>query len=224
MAIYIIMAILVIAVHLIAIKKRLRYVKSISKVFLIPYLFMTFLVLTETNGVIVPGRGLLMAALVFYTLGDLLLEFEKEGMFRIGGISFSVGHILYSAFFLSHGFSFAMAVLFIGIWALIYIFLFEDKMRALRPNSTPYLIYAIIVMLLGVSVGATDFGGNWIAKMIAVAGTVSFAFSDALVIIRETDDTKNEEERVADDLLIMVTYIGANILLLSSVALVSVMA
>ena len=40
----------------------------------------------------------------------------------------------------------------------------------------------------------------------------------------EIDDTKNEEERVSDDLLIMVTYIGANILLLSSVALLAVMA
>ena len=78
-------------------------------------------------------------------------------------------------------------------------------------------------MILGIAVGAADFGGNWIAKMIAVAGTLSFAFSDALVIIRQTKDTGEEEKR-DDDLLIMVTYIGANILLLSSISLLDVMA
>ena len=78
-------------------------------------------------------------------------------------------------------------------------------------------------MILGIAVGATDFSGNWIAKMIAVAGTLSFAFSDALVIIRQTKD-KSEKEKKDDDLLIRVTYIGANILLLSSISLLEVMA
>ena len=222
MAIYIIMAILVIAVHLIAIKKRLRYVKSISKVFLIPYLYLTFLVVTESFGVIVPNRGLLMTALIFYTLGDLLLEFERDITFKLGGVSFSIGHVLYAIFFMMHGFSLGVGVLFIGIWMLIYIFLFEPQLKYAKPNTTLYIAYATFVMILGIAVGSADFGGNWIAKMIAVAGTVAYGFSDALVIIRQTRD-KDEEEMVNDDILIMVTYIGANILLLSSVTLLSIM-
>ena len=105
----------------------------------------------------------------------------------------------------------------------IYIFLFEQEIKDAKPNSTLYIVYASIVMILGIAVGAADFGGNWIAKMIAVAGTLSFAFSDALVIIRQTKDTGEEEKR-DDDLLIMITYIGANILLLSSISLLDVMA
>ncbi len=223
MAVYIVIAILVIAVHLIAIEKQNRYVKTISKVFIIPYLYLAFLVFTESFGVIVAGRELLMAALAFYTLGDLLLEFDKKNMFLYGGASFSVGHVLYAIFFMMHGFSLGWGVLFIGIWFFIYIFLFEDEIKDAKPNSTLYIAYASIVMILGIAVGATDFSGNWIAKMIAVAGTLSFAFSDALVIIRQTKD-KSEKEKKDDDLLIMVTYIGANILLLSSISLLEVMA
>ena len=223
MAIYILIAILVIAVHLIAIKKQNRYVKSISKVFIIPYLYLAFLVFTESFGLIVPNRGLFMTALLFYTLGDLLLELEKKNTFMLGGISFSIGHVLYAIFFMMRGFSLSMGVLFIGIWAFIYIFLFEQEIKDAKPNSTLYIVYASIVMILGIAVGAADFGGNWIAKMIAVAGTLSFAFSDALVIIRQTKDTGEEEKR-DDDLLIMITYIGANILLLSSISLLDVMA
>lgn len=223
MAVYIAIAVLIIVIHLVAVKMQYRYVKSVSKVCLIPYIFLAFLVFTESFGASVPRMPLLMTALAFYTLGDLLLEFNKESLFRLGGISFSVGHILYAAYFLSMGFSLGMGILFIGIWVLVYIFLFEPQMKALKPNSTEYFVYACIVMLLGIAVGAADFGGNWMAKMIAVAGTLSYGFSDALVIIRQSRN-ESEKEKVDDDLLIMVTYIGANILLLASITLSVVMA
>ncbi len=216
MALYIAIPIVIIAIHLIAIKKEWREVKSVSKVFLIPYIFLAFSAVTGSLNIRVPHMGLLMAVMAFYTLGDLLLEFNK--LFTYGGLSFAIGHILYSAFFLLDGYSMGLGLIFIGIWVFIYIFLFEPELKFARPNSTKYLIYAVFVMILGVAVGAADFGSNWFAKILAFAGTLSYAFSDALVIIRQCRD-ESKQEKTEDDLLIMVTYIGANILLLAGITL-----
>ena len=216
MAIYVALPILIIALHLVAIKKGWRVVKSVSKVLIMPYLFLAFSAFTGSKGIYVPCSGLLAATVVLYTIGDLLLEFDNA--FLYGGISFSIGHVLYSAAFLSFGYSMGWGLIFIGLWMFIYIFLFEPVLVKARPNSTKYILYATFVAMLGISVGAADFNGAWLAKVVAVAGTLCFAFSDALVIIRQTSD-QSEEERVDDDLLIMATYVGANILLFSSIAL-----
>ncbi len=222
--IYILIPALIIAIHLLALKKRMSLVKSFTKVLIIPYIFLCFLVIIESFGRSLEFVNLLISALALYTAGDLLLEFRSGKAFIIGGLLFSLGHVLYALFFLLHGFSIPAAVLFAGIYILLYAALFSPHLKKESKDTTAYVAYAIFVMFLGVAAGSADFAGNWIAKTSAVFGALSYAFSDALVIIRQTSDKDDAKALLNDDLLIMVTYIGANILLLSSITLYTVMA
>ena len=60
----------VVIAHLAAISKGMDALKSGTKIFLIPLMFVAFNSVAAAGGIHVDNIGLLMAVLLFYTLGD----------------------------------------------------------------------------------------------------------------------------------------------------------
>lgn len=203
--------IVVIATHLIALYKGIDALKRGTKVLLIPLMFVAFNSVASASGIHVDNIGLLMAALLFYTAGDILVEVgHKKNFFYAGALSFTIGHILYALLFALFGIALDMVVMYIGLWFLGFILLFTHVLDSREEETNYYIAYAACVAVMGVAIGGAVFN-SMVAQVVATSGAVSFAFSDSLIILR-----RRQAEDRQDDMLIMLTYIGANILLLSS--------
>ncbi len=201
----------VVIAHLAAISKGMDALKSGTKIFLIPLMFVAFNSVAAAGGIHVDNIGLLMAVLLFYTLGDILLEINTNKIFFFAGaISFVIGHLLYALLFALFGIQLEMVVMYIGLWFIGFIFLFSLVLDKREEETTYYVIYAACVAVMGIAIGGAAFK-SMVAQIMALAGAVSFAFSDSMIVLRRRK--KDDRE---DDMLIMLTYIGANLLLLSS--------
>lgn len=204
----------VIAVHLVAIYKGKNTLKSGTKSLLIPLMFVAFNSVAANCGIHVEHVGLLMAALIFYTAGDILLEINSDkNFFFAGAVSFVIGHILYALLFALFGIRLEMVIMYIGLWFLGFIFLFRIVLDKNEEETRYYLVYAACIAVMGIAIGGAAFK-SMVAQITALSGAVSFAFSDSLIILRR----RKKDDR-QDDMLIMLTYIGANLLLLSSLLL-----
>lgn len=204
----------VIAVHLVAIYKGKNTLKSGTKSLLIPLMFVAFNSVAANCGIHVEHVGLLMAALIFYTAGDILLEINSDkNFFFAGAVSFVMGHMLYALLFALFGIRLEMVIMYIGLWFLGFIFLFRIVLDNNEEETRYYLVYAACIAVMGIAIGGAAFK-SMVAQITALSGAVSFAFSDSLIILRR----RKKDDR-QDDMLIMLTYIGANLLLLSSLLL-----
>ena len=204
----------VIAVHLVAIYKGKDTLKSGTKSLLIPLMFVAFNSVAADCNIHVENIGLLMAVLIFYTAGDILLEINSDkNFFFAGAVSFVIGHMLYALLFAFFGIQLEMVIMYIGIWFVGFIFLFRTVLDKREEETRYYVIYAVCVAVMGIAIGGAAFK-SMVAQIIALSGAVSFAFSDSLIVLRR----RMKDDR-QDDLLIMLTYIGANLLLLSSLLL-----
>lgn len=204
----------VIAVHLVAIYKGKNTLKSGTKSLLIPLMFVAFNSVAANCGIHVEHVGLLMAALIFYTAGDILLEINSDkNFFFAGAVSFVMGHMLYALLFALFGIRLEMVIMYIGLWFLGFIFLFRIVLDKNEEETRYYLVYAACIAVMGIAIGGAAFK-SMVAQITALSGAVSFAFSDSLIILRR----RKKDDR-QDDMLIMLTYIGANLLLLSSLLL-----
>ncbi len=204
----------VIAVHLVAIYKGKNTLKSGTKSLLIPLMFVAFNSVAANCGIHVEHVGLLMAALIFYTAGDILLEINSDkNFFFAGAVSFVMGHMLYALLFALFGIRLEMVIMYIGLWFLGFIFLFRIVLDKNEEETRYYLVYAACIAVMGIAIGGAAFK-SMVAQITALSGAVSFAFSDSLIILRR----RKKDDR-QDDMLIMLTYIGANFLLLSSLLL-----
>lgn len=204
----------VIAVHLVAIYKGKNTLKSGTKSLLIPLMFVAFNSVAANCGIHVENIGLLMAVLIFYTAGDILLEINSDkNFFFAGAVSFVMGHILYALLFALFGIRLEMVIMYIGLWFLGFIFLFRIVLDNNEEETRYYLVYVACIAVMGIAIGGAAFK-SMVAQITALSGAVSFAFSDSLIILRR----RKKDDR-QDDMLIMLTYIGANLLLLSSLLL-----
>ena len=184
-----------------------------TKAFLIPSIFLLFLYLCKVRGLEFENLYLLCLGMGFYTLGDILLEIEvKPCFFYLGALSFALGHVMNSAFFLSQGFILNHFVLYAVLW----VFLFASLLYYLRKEGSQELflvaIYISFVLIMGLGIGGSAI--SFYSKLLSLSGAFIFCFSDSLIALRRTH--KNTESY---DMGIMVTYIGANLLILSGLLL-----
>ena len=210
-------ALLAITVHLVSLHFNKLLVQSISKAFLIPSMSLLLFVAMKASGRSLHYEELILLPTLFCTLGDILLELKKKSIFfYIGAVSFVIGHICYSVFFLS---SFGLVHSSLVIWAIIWsvgFLLTYRKVAKYGDDETPLqFLYIFFVLFMGVSLGCSSYNGLLYAKLIGMAGAFSFAYSDLMIIMSRIKKSDKWE------MTIMVTYILANALIFLSLFLAS---
>lgn len=211
---FLIASMLLSSVHILALRpgNKRQGLATVTKPFLIPSLFVTFYSFALELGVDISSIHLIFIALLFYTLGDILLEIDRKVFFYMGMLSFLLGHFTYIAFFVSLGIKVSELLVAGIIWlfglglGLKKVIDFKDR------RSIIFILYASVIAILGTVIGGADFSGHWIAQIIAFFGAISFAFSDSLILVRMN---RNSDE----DQLIMFTYVAANFLILAAILL-----
>lgn len=143
---------------------------------------------TNTKNLLIQ-KNLVIAALSFSWLGDVVLLFEKQfsGLFIFGLLSFLTAHIFYAVYFWQMRkvnlidskprFVITFAVLIYS--AAFYFFLFPS----VGDLSFPILIYMIVIsVMLLASIHAFNLNLQTFGK-ICVAGTILFTFSDSILAL-----------------------------------------
>ncbi len=127
------------------------------------------------NNLIGKKKSLIITALIFSAIGDIILDLNGKGFFIFGLISFAIAHCFYIlAFFAKqqlHKIQLIFALLFIlyGITAAIILIPYLGKMLI------PVIIYLIIITSMAVSVA---LGKN---NYLAILGAFLFVLSDSLI-------------------------------------------
>ena len=206
---FLLMAIVSISLQLYGCKKKIMTLRRITKPFIVPS--MTLLLLSMLGWTTQPQSDLypLIAAMVLYTLGDVLLLMKNAKIFLLGMITFAFGHVVIAYMAVGYGISLVSLIVSSLLWFTCLSFGFFPRLD--RDNHmTPYLkAYSVVVTLYGIVVSASSFGGNIPARIIAIIGVAMFAISDGMIAFRVTDG-KERSTRV------MTTYVIAVALLLVS--------
>lgn len=162
---------------------RLQY---FSKPLLMPILIFYFLVNSRKLSA---EKYLIIFALAFSWLGDVLLLFDKQfkSFFIYGLAAFLVAHVFYIFYFLrirtlNRPARLPNALIFAAI-AAYTLALFAFVAPNVKNLLIPVGIYALVIStMLAASIAAFDFGRQNFGKM-AVAGTLLFIVSDSILAI-----------------------------------------
>ena len=187
-------------IHMSLRSENLRWASAISKVALMPSLFMYYLSINTDTGMLLL---LICLALLLGTAGDaLLLAGHRGKLFYAGMLCFFIGHLAYITYFVLHlqswgYFLFAILALTIPLYKIILSF-FPSK-------EAPILsIYAATLIVL------TAFCASALSY-IAMGGAIFFAISDYLIALDVV------EKRTFSETAIMGTYTLAQLLLIVGV-------
>ena len=159
-------------------------------------------------------KNLIIAALAFSWLGDVLLLFDKQfKMFFIFGLTaFLIAHIFYIFYFwkikkVNNITKLPHTLKFVGI-AVYTLSLFAVVAPNVQNLLVPVTIYALIISLMfAVSLAAFDLAKQPFGKL-CVAGTFLFLVSDSLLAIN-----RFVAPFVLASVLIMTTYAAAQLLI-----------
>jgi uncharacterized membrane protein YhhN len=162
---------------------------------------------------------LLLTALIFSCAGDVFLLFEKQApsFFMFGLIGFLLAHIFYIILFLQikkQNQPSKKLNLLISLFVTAYIaFLFLLLRPQLGSLEIPLLIYAVILSCMFLSsLHAFNFAGQRFG-MLCITGAAFFVASDSLLAIN-----KFYQPFAAAEILVMLTYILAQLLIVRGVA------
>ena len=210
MTVFLIIFTIVSVVHIIVTALQKEWPQRVSKVLIIPFLLAAY----------IAGRGsqdiLIILALVFGWIGDILLiKKKKRIIFKLGILSFLMGHLCYIAAFINYlgtlGFLSAfiwlinirtlVAIIPLGIIAGIFVY------RLIKPLKE-MIIFVIIYMIV---IEAMAFWGLHI--FILVSGFASFMIFLGCLLFMISDSTLAyyafRKIKVFASVMIMVLYILA---------------
>ena len=157
----------------------------------------------------------LMMVLLFSWLGDILLIFDSSLHFTLGLFSFLMAHFFYILIFSSYTMPFKskvthiVTILFFLVLATFILQAVWDKTANLQ---IPVLIYTIVISLMGVT---ATFNTIENGDYYSLLGAMLFIISDALIALNTFHSIS--VEGLNFPFLIMLTYIGAQLILVSSV-------
>ena len=210
MKVFLILLALLSAVHIAAIALQKEWLRCISKILIMPSLFAAFM----AGGSGFAGGGLFaLLALIFGWIGDILLiKKNKRMIFKLGIISFLLGHLCYIAVFLDCLGFFSAGGGKINITALavfippaiiggIVLFRLIKPFREMIPLLIIYMIVIEAMSCLGLEVFLFNPG---FAGAMIVSGCFLFMISDAVLAYYAFRKLK-----VLPAILIMALYVLA---------------
>ena len=160
------------------------------------------------------GKYLVMV-LMFSWLGDILLIFDSSLHFLLGLFSFLMAHFFYILIFSSYTIPFKIRVthmvtiLFFLVMATFILQAVWDKTGNLQ---IPVLIYTIVISVMGVT---ATFNTIENGDYYSIFGALLFIISDALIALNTFHNISLKGFNFP--FLIMLTYMGAQLILVSSV-------
>ena len=131
--------------------------------------------------VLSPYAYWIMAGLLFGLFGDVFLMFPDR-MFRLGLVSFLIGHIFYILAFTSGiGFGFSLQILLpiVLFGTTVSVFLLPH----LKSMTGPVLLYIIVICLMALQSWSRwqEIGGG--RMLVAAVGASFFLISDAILAL-----------------------------------------
>ena len=200
--IFLLVYIILSAVHIIGEVYEKITIRYITKPMLMPILLLFYVTATTTIwfGII--------SALICGCIGDILLMFKKEELFTFGLLSFLIGHIAYTATFVSG----ATITIVGGIAIIPYILTIAILYKFLSPGlekmKGPVVVYMIVIMTMSYTSLLRALNLMEMMAFIVVIGTILFIVSDGIIAVN-----KFKREIPHAQVLIMITYLCGQFLI-----------
>jgi len=158
---------------------------------------------------------LLVAALFFSWLGDVLLIPKGVKWFTAGGISFMISHLLFITVYYPHIAFSEVNWIVVVIAFLIYFFFVNKEFKALKPHLpkglfVPMYIYLLINMTNNLFAWMMFLSNMNLASILVLVGAISFFISDSLLFLVRFHVQDLVPKR---HFFVMLTYIIAEFLI-----------
>jgi uncharacterized membrane protein YhhN len=204
-------------IHIASLMSHNERFRVITKIFLIPPLLAAYIAGTE-NVSLFP-----VLALIFGWIGDILLtKIRKREHFKLGLVSFLLGHIFYIisfmqilGFFTPGGGSFSFMTLAIsGPLAIILGITIFRIIKPVREMAIPVAFYTVVIEIMalwGLQVFVFHLG---LAGALVFFGCLCFMFSDVTLSYR-----RFRKAKFLGPVMVMVTYLVAQAMIIVGIML-----
>lgn len=205
-----------------AIKKKSSHEYVLTKPFLMPLLCSIYFVFLPSALRNVTYQKYVFLALVFHTLGDVLLLFPRNKtrvFFYVGMGSFFVGHVMYCIWFITAPVGHSHKVAFFTLFVVLICeyLLFRQLMLGPRRYASKLLPYSLGLSILTVSVASTFGNGTHpFATLISLIGVALFCFSDYCI------ERRLVRMPLFGQMVVMSTYISGQTLIILGMLLLQV--
>lgn len=205
-----------------AVKNKDSHQYAITKPFLMPLLCAVYFAFIPSAIRFVSYQRFVALALLFHTIGDVLLLFPRNKTriyFYIGMLSFFVGHLLYVAWFRTApvGHSVKVARMTFVAVAICEYCLYRQLMRGPRRYAPKLLPYSLGLAILAVSIASTFGNGSRpIATLVALVGVGLFCFSDYCI------ERRLVRMPLFGQMTVMSTYIAGQTLIVLGMLLLQI--
>ena len=126
-------------------------------------------------------KPLIVAGLVFSLAGDVFLMLPND-RFLYGLISFLVGHLAYTAAFVSIG-GFRSDFLALGIYAMYGLIVLYLLWTGLGTLKAPVIVYVVVILGMGWQALAVWRANPSAGTLSAAVGAASFVLSDSVLAL-----------------------------------------
>lgn len=210
---------IVVATCLVAIKLKKAPVYTLTKPFLMPLLLASYLAILPPEITRLPYQKYVIVALLCHTAGDIFLLFPRNKsrhMFYLGMLSFFIGHIFYSLWFIkapvghTKRWTITVAIICLIIEYLIY----RQLMLGPRKDAPKLVPYSFGLCAVAVSIASTAGNGSPLyATAVSLAGICLFFFSDFCIMRRMV------RLPLFGQMTVMSTYIAGQTLIIAGMLL-----
>lgn len=184
--------------------------RQVTKPFLMTFLILFFIRETAFKKTIL--KKLIVLALIFSWLGDVLLMFEtkNENFFILGLVAFLIAHIFYILFFekiivaenLKKRYWLFLPVM------VYYVVLISVLSPTLEDMKWPVRVYGIVISYMLIKALQTGWIRNRMAALYLISGAILFVISDSILALN-----KFYQPFEYAGIFIMVTYGLAQLLI-----------
>ena len=181
---------IVVATCLVAIKLKKAAVYTVTKPLLMPLLLASYLTFLPPEIAHRQYQIFVILALLLHTAGDIFLLFPRnknKHMFYLGMLSFFIGHIFYSLWFIKApvGHTKRWTVTVIIICLILEYLIYRQLMLGPRKDAPKLVPYSFGLCAVAVSIASTAGNGSPLyATAISFAGICLFFFSDFCIMRR----------------------------------------
>ena len=205
-----------------AIKQKSSHEYVLTKPFLMPLLCGLYFAFLPEVLRSAPHQKFVLYALMFHTLGDVLLLFPRtktKAFFYAGMASFFVGHVGYCLWFIKAPVGHSHKLAFFTLFAVLICeyLLFRQLMLGARRYASKLLPYSLGLAILAVSVASTFGNGtDPVATLISLIGVALFCFSDYCI------ERRLVRMPLFGQMMVMTTYIAGQTLIVLGMLLLQI--
>jgi uncharacterized membrane protein YhhN len=205
-----------------AIKQKSSHEYVLTKPFLMPLLCGLYFAFLPEVLRSAPHQKFVLYALMFHTLGDVLLLFPRtktKAFFYAGMASFFLGHVGYCLWFITAPVGHSHKLAFFTLFAVLICeyLLFRQLMLGARRYASKLLPYSLGLAILAVSVASTFGNGtDPVATLISLIGVALFCFSDYCI------ERRLVRMPLFGQMMVMTTYIAGQTLIVLGMLLLQI--